>query len=326
MRFRTEIKIAGLESIEITHRHKIAMVGSCFTNNIGNKLKEDKFDLNINPFGILFNPISAAKAIDDCIYQNFVTEDDLIQHNEQWVSLHHHSSLGAPSKQEALSKINNNIKASEEYYTKGDFLILTFGTAWVYKLKETNDYVANCHKMPATLFEKKLLSIDEIVETYTFKLKEWRIKNPRLKILLTISPVRHWKDGATENNQSKAVLQLAIMQLVNKLDSVFYFPSYEIVLDELRDYRFYTSDMLHPNELAVNYIYEKFEETLFSPSTKTLNMEIRKIKRAVKHKPFNFNSESHQKFIRNTKNKIAVLEKKYPFLSFEDEYKLLHFI
>ncbi|MCT4580573.1 MAG: GSCFA domain-containing protein [Flavobacteriales bacterium] len=315
MKFSTKVEIKE-HSKRINHRQKIAMIGSCFTNNIGNKLLEDQFDVSINPFGILFNPISVANAIKGCIDQKEFTAKDLLQQGEQWLSLQHHSAFNALTKEEILTNINDTIKANKDYYAKGSFLFITFGSAWIYTHLASQTVVANCHKIPQKQFTKSLLTVEELVKCYSSLLYEIREYNPNLNIVFTISPVRHWKDGVIENNQSKAVLHLAIMELVNNFDFVSYFPSYEIVLDELRDYRFYKADLLHPNQQAVDYIYERFSEVYYHTETQQLNRSIRKVKAALSHRPFNIDSKEHQHFLEKTKQKIEALKQAHPYLSF----------
>lgn len=315
MKFSTKVEIEP-NSIRINHQHKIAMIGSCFTHNIGAKLLNDKFDVSINPFGILFNPISVASAIDYCVNNKELVGSDLKNHGEQWLSLKHHSSFNSLTQDETLSKINEAIKQSSKYYNSGDYLFITFGTAWVYTLIETNEIVANCHKIPNKQFSKRLLTVKEIVDSYKELFKTIQKKNPSQKIVFTISPVRHWKDGIVENNRSKAVLHLAIMELTQTYEFASYFPSYEIVLDELRDYRFYKTDLLHPNQQAVDYIYERFAESFYNNDTQLLNKTIQKLKAALAHKPFNIQSKEHQSFVEKTQLKIKEIEKSYPYLKF----------
>ncbi len=322
MKFRTEVTIPE-SKFKVTHQHKIALIGSCFTNNIGSRLEKDKFDISINPYGILFNPISVADAIDSCVTQKFLDQNSLINTGEQWASLFHHSQFNRIDKQETLKGINNSILEAKDYYNNADLLIITFGTAWIYKYNKTGNYVANCHKIPSKEFSKELLSIKYIVETYRTLFEKLKKSNPNLNVVFTVSPVRHWKDGVVENNQSKSVLQLAVKELESEFDCVSYFPSYEIVLDELRDYRFYKEDMLHPNDVAVDYIYEKFIATYYSSETVLLNKKINKIRLASSHRPFNFNANSHQQFIKKTKAFIEQVNAAYPFLDLTKELEKL---
>jgi len=317
MQFRSKVTIPLSNVNKINHCHKIAMIGSCFAQNIGERLEQDKFDVSINPCGILFNPISVAKAIKSCFYQTLIIKNQIRKEGEQWLSLDHHSRFNSISSEETLSKINQSILDSKDYYINGDYLIITLGTAWVYEFKETKEIVANCHKIPNTRFLKILLSIDEIVTIYSTLFIELLKKNSSLKIIFTISPVRHWKDGVVENNRSKSVLHLAIMELVSLFKSVSYFPSYEIVIDELRDYRFYKEDMLHPSDQAVDYIYERFSELYYTKETVDLNLKIRKISLALAHRPFNLNSKSHQLFLINTQEKMKQFKIDYPYLEFK---------
>ncbi len=316
MNFRTRVAIEESDD-KINHHQKISLIGSCFTHNMGNKLKADKFDVSMNPFGILFNPISIASAIKSCVLQDRFENSQISNIADQWLSLKHHSQFNGLSANDCLSKINKAIEASSEYYMNADFLIITFGTAWVYTYNETGEIVANCHKIPNNQFTKRLLSIEEIVEEYKELIKLLKEYNPRLKIIFTISPVRHWKDGVVENNRSKAVLHLAISELIKEIKEVNYFPSYEVVMDELRDYRFYKDDLLHPNQMAVDYIYERFSEVFYAKETTALIDKIKKIKLALSHRPFNPDSESHQKFIEKTNKKVADLIKENPFLNFK---------
>lgn len=314
MNFRTKVKIEESKN-KINHLQKISFIGSCFSHNIGEKLLEDEFDVSLNPFGILYHPISIAEAIKKCVLQENFSQSDLLKVGEQWLSLKHHSQFNKLTVDECLSEINDSISASANYYNDSDFLIITFGTAWVYSYNETGKIVANCHKIPNTQFTKRLLSVSEIVKEFKETIEILKEYNPSLRILFTISPVRHWKDGIVENNRSKATLHLAIKELTEIHDKVNYFPSYEILMDELRDYRFYKDDLLHPNQLAVDYIYERFSEVFFSPETNSLLNKIRKLKSALSHRPFNPKSESHLKFIKSTNDKVQELEKKFPFLN-----------
>lgn len=316
MNFSTKVKIE-VSKYKFNHLQKISLIGSCFSHNIGEKLSEDEFDVSINPFGILYHPISIAEAIKSCVLQEKFKEQDLLRIGEQWLSLKHHSQFNKLTAKECLVGINSSIEKAKGYYNDADILIITFGTAWVYTYNKTGKVVANCHKIPNNEFTKRLLSVSEIVNQYETTIQLLKEYNPSLQVLFTISPVRHWKDGVVENNQSKATLHLAIKELVTINDKVDYFPSYEILLDELRDYRFYKDDLLHPNQLAVDYIYERFNETFYSQKTTVLIDKVRKIKSALSHRPFNVNSESHLKFIRSTNEKANALEKEYPFLNFK---------
>ena len=309
MKFRTEIKIKKA-SFDINHKSKIMFLGSCFTENIGNILKKYKFNIDINPFGILYNPLSVKKSLEILLNNETFSESDLVKRDDIWHSFSHHSRFSGIKKTEVLENINTQLAVSSEFLRKANYLFITFGTAWTYFLKEDNEVVSNCHKFPAKDFERKLIEIDFIVSEMKSILDKLLAQNKNLKIIFTVSPIRHWKDGANGNQISKATLLLAIQKLRKEYYSASYFPSYELVIDDLRDYRFYADDMLHPNDLAVEYIREKFAECYFSSSTKEINKEIVAISKAESHRPFNPNSESHQKFLQKLNKRIEKLQLK----------------
>lgn len=313
MNFKTEIKLPNYP-FSISHQDSLVIFGSCFSENIGAKLKENKFDVNVNPYGILFNPISVTKAIEECIDDKQYTESDLKENNEIHFSFNHHSKFSGLDKQQVLDSINNSIAKANSYLTSAKVLIITFGTAWVYRLKDTNEVVANCYKLPNSLFVKELLSVNEITEEVSKTIKKLKAINPSLKIITTISPVRHWKDGVVENQQSKATLHLALKKINESFDDSVYFPSNEIMLDELRDYRFYANDMLHPSELAIDYIWEKFTDSFFSKETKELNKRIAQINREKNHKPFNPESKEFIEFSKQLEEKENQLYSEFPCL------------
>ncbi len=313
MNLQTQIKLPDYP-FTISHQDKVLSFGSCFSENIGDKLKEHKFDVLVNPYGILFNPISVCTAINECLENKSYLEADLNNNKEIHFSFNHHSRFAGLNKAEVLESINSSISQANSYLSDANVVVLTFGTAWVYRLKETNQVVANCYKLPNTLFNKELLSINEIVAEVSDSINKLRSVNPSVKIITTISPVRHWKDGVVENQHSKATLHLALKELNEGFEDSYYFPSYEIMMDELRDYRFYGDDMLHPSELAIDYIWEKFGDSFFDTNTKELNKRISKLNKEKNHKPLNPESADFKKF----QDQIMVKEKKlhieFPFL------------
>ncbi|MEN8787818.1 MAG: GSCFA domain-containing protein [Flavobacteriales bacterium] len=313
MNLKTEIKLPSYP-FTLSHQEGIVSFGSCFSENIGEKLAQHKFNSLVNPFGILFNPISISKAIEDCILNTQYTASDLQQNNDLHFSLNHHSKYSGSNQAEVLTHINTSISDGSKALKSAKTIILTFGTAWVYKLKESNEVVANCYKLPSSLFTKKLLSISEIVAEVSSSLTKLRLINPEVKIITTISPVRHWKDGVVENQQSKATLHLAIKELREQHENLVYFPSYEIMLDELRDYRFYADDMLHPSSLAIDYIWQKFADAFFSPETKELNKRISHIEKEKNHKPFNPQSNDFIAFKKKLEEKEKELYLEFPYL------------
>ena len=263
MSFFTEIKIPEFP-LKMDYSKSMQFFGSCFSENIGQKLFDLKFDVDLNPFGILYNPISIANSLQLLLEKRLFTESDLFQDQSVWNSFYHHSRFSEVNSEAALEKINSRIAYSREFLLKADFLVITFGTSWVYELKETGKVVTNCHKVPAAQFKRFRLEVSEITEVYRELLTElWKF-NPNLKVVFTVSPIRHWKDGAVENQVSKATLLLAIDRLLKGPNSknIAYFPSYELMMDELRDYRFYAEDMIHLSPVAIDYIFERFSKSL----------------------------------------------------------------
>ena len=319
--FRTEVEIQK-QTDRISHQSEILMLGSCFTENIGLRLKELKFNVNLNPFGIIFNPTSVGNSLKRIISGNKFTERELFFFNEAWHSYMHHSNFSAVNKETCLDQINKRLQEANAHIRKTEYLILTFGTAWVFFHKANNIVVSNCHKVPASHFTQQILSVSEIAENFKSIITELKTINPNLKIIFTLSPVRHLKDGAEGNQVSKAILRLAIHELCS-LNMGTYFPAYEIMLDDLRDYRFYNTDMVHPSEQATDYIFEKFASLYFSSETLKLNAEIKSIQTASKHRPFSLESTSHKTFAKNILHKIELIEKKYGHIDFCSEKLLL---
>ena len=298
----------------ISHKSPVFLIGSCFTEHIGNKLLENKFDTFINPTGIIFNPISVVNALKSVFDQKEYLAENLSEHNEKWISFQHHGSFSSFNKGECLTQINQSIESAHQHIKKSKTIFITFGSAWVYEY-ENFGVVANCHKIPNKQFTKRLLSVKEILTAFN-QIKE-ALKN--FNVVFTVSPVRHVKDGLHENNLSKATLLLAINNLVEQQPNYHYFPAYELVIDELRDYRFYKDNLVHPTELAVNYVWEKFVTCYFDDDTQTLIEVIQKIKLAANHKPFNFESKEHQLFISKQISLMNDLSKLHDFLSFKAE-------
>jgi len=289
---------------EINHQSKALLLGSCFAENIGSKLSNLKYNTLSNPFGIIYNPNSIATLLKRIIHLNEFTENNLNQNGELWFSFEHHSSLNSVSKSQHLKKINKILYEAHHFLKITDVLILTFGTAFIYKYKPGNKIVANCHKVPNTEFEKSRLSIQEIVTIFDEILNLLFQFNPKLNVIFTVSPVRHIKDGVVNNTKSKATLHLVIEQLVNNVKKCSYFPAYEIMMDELRDYRFYKDDLLHPTKLAVEYIWQKFESAYCNESTVKLNEKVSSILQQLNHKPINANTESHLTGLKKLLNKM----------------------
>ncbi|MFW5699978.1 MAG: GSCFA domain-containing protein [Bacteroidota bacterium] len=316
--FRTEIT-PDPPGIDITHGDKLMAMGSCFVENIGALLMGYKFNLLLNPFGVLYNPLSIAQSIHHLLEEKKVTEEDLFSINNLWSNYAFHSRFSSPIKSEALEKMQETTVAAARRIREADILIITFGTAWVYRLKDTKTVVANCHKVPAKAFHHQLATSNEIVVAMKEALGKLRSVNPGIKFIFTVSPIRHWKDGPVNNQLSKSTLFVALHYLLSEMDNVYYFPSYEIMLDDLRDYRFYEADMIHPNEQAIDYIWQKFSHVFFNSNTQSLMKEVQKIRQAASHRPFNPNTEVHQAFLRNQLQKIKNLQNEYGNLDFSHE-------
>ena len=323
MNFRTEVELP-IGRYEIRHADKLMLWGSCFTNSIGALLSDAKFTCDINPFGVLYNPMSIAEGIRELLERYRYDEKDLMCENGQWFSLMHHSTYSSSDKGACLNLINARLNGGADFLKSADWLLITWGTARIYEWKADGRIVGNCHKLPERLFNRRLLSAEEIVETYRCLLQKLREYNPKLQVLFTVSPIRHVRDGMHGNQISKAILLLAAERLCGLLPYCHYFPSYEIMMDELRDYRFYASDMLHPSETAINYIWECFAKTYFSKSTLLLMKELEEIRKSLNHRPFHAGSERHKIFLRQLVLKIKQLQEKSPFLDFQKELETCH--
>lgn len=315
--FRTIIDIEP-QPQKITYANKVLFLGSCFTENIGNQFTALKMPADVNPFGILYNPASIKNSIEILLQNKKLIKDDLLFFNEHWFSFYHHSRFSNTDAGTCLQDINNRIEYSSSFLKDADYIFITLGTARVYTYLKTNKTVSNCHKIPAKEFSIHSLSVNEIVDEYKKLIQDIYTANNNVKIIFTASPVRHWKDGAEANQKSKATLLVAIHELVEMFENVTYFPSYEIMMDDLRDYRFYADDMLHPNQAAVNYIWGKLSDAYFDKETKLIQKEVEKLNRAMMHRPFNKDTESYRKFQQTTLDTINNLKIKYPFVDFSD--------
>lgn len=324
MSFFTEIKIPEF-SWKMDYSKSMMFFGSCFSENIGQKLLDLKFDVDVNPFGILYNPVSIAHSLQILLEKRVFTEGDLFQDQGLWSSFFHHSRFSNVDRQTALENINGRIALSREFLLKTDFLMITFGTSWVYELKDTGQVVTNCHKVPSSEFRRFRLDVSEITEVYRELLDELVRFNPNLKVVFTVSPIRHWKDGAVENQVSKATLLLAIDRLIKGFGNknIEYFPSYEIMMDELRDYRFYAEDMLHLSAVATDYIFERFGRVMISNDSLQVTKKVIKIMKAVLHRPVNSSSEEYERFLLYILEEINKLTINFPYLNFENEKKQL---
>jgi len=318
MEFRTKIEIPKSD-ISISHKTRILMLGSCFIENIGKVLLNNKFIVNLNPFGILYNPLSIQQALQMLLDDYRFAEKDIFEHKGLYHSFFHHGSFSDANKSICLSNINEDIKLGAESLRNSDILIITFGTSYVFRHKEKDIIVGNCHKLPAGDFERYRLSVDTIVKKWIILIKKVRELNPKLQIIFTVSPIRHLKDGTHDNQLSKSTLLLAIDELCKSNPDSCYFPSYEIVLDELRDYRFYAEDMIHPNSTTIKYIWEKFSEIYISKEAASIMEEWNKISLMMNHRSLNTQSDEYKHFLRQTLLKLKAFNNKYPYICCEEE-------
>ncbi|HQW91513.1 MAG TPA: GSCFA domain-containing protein [Ferruginibacter sp.] len=315
--------------VKINHQHNLLLIGSCFTEQIGTKLANHKFAVLDNPNGILFNPVSITRSVSSYIDNKQYSGSDLFYQNESWNSWEHHSRFSHPDKRTCLKGINDSQTRAHDFLKKADWLLITLGSAFVYEtspltpLREErgkyNNVVANCHKVPTDKFTKQLLPAEEVFADLKTMIEKVAAFNPALKIIFTISPVRHIRDGFVENNRSKAVLIQAVHKLIENNKNSFYFPAYELVIDDLRDYRFFAEDMVHPNYAATNYVWEKFIATCIDEPSQHLMKEIAVIVAAKNHKPFNPTSEQHKKFMQTNLEKVKKLQQQYPYIHFDEE-------
>jgi hypothetical protein len=315
--FRTIVDIPKTDKL-ISYSSNIMFIGSCFTEEIGGRLKKYLFNVDVNPFGILYNPLSVAKSLEILLSGKEFTQADLHKRGDVWFSFYHHSKFSSTDLQHTLANINSRLHTARKMLENLDFLFITFGTSWVYRFLSTGEVVSNCHKLPQKLFERQMLESDEIVEVYSELLTELWKRLPQLTVVFTISPIRHWKDGAVGNQYSKSTLIVAVQKLVGRFDKLQYFPSYEIVMDELRDYRFYAKDMIHLSEAAVDYIWLRFGQVYFSESTLEAIKQVEKLLKAMEHRPRFVESEEYKMFVNNTLEKIMLLKKFYPQIRIEE--------
>lgn len=313
--FRTIVKPLNHRGV-ISHRQGVMMLGSCFSDNIGIRLRQACFDVDVNAFGTLYNPASIACGIDAILKCRQYSIDDLFQEkgDNRWHSFSHHSEYSSVDSQLMLEKINQRVSEANKMLQRASTLIVTFGTAWVYKYAQTGEVVANCHKLPASKFERSMMSIEEIVSMWRAVIADIRAMNQSIQVIFTVSPIRHLRDGAHENQLSKSTLLLAINQLVRESEAVIYFPAYEIMNDDLRDYRFYASDMTHPSEVAVDYIYDIFSQSFFDDDTMRLAEKCVKLSKRLKHIPMSDDQDAVARFNESTNQLKTQILQQYPFL------------
>lgn len=310
MKFRTEVNIPESQH-KIGIHDSIFSIGSCFATEISERLSVGQLQTLNNPFGTIFNPFSIHNSLYKITENQHYTTEDLIFFDDEFLSLDHHTFFNSSTEEETLSKINQSIENAQHFLSKTNWVIITYGTSFIYEYLPLQKWVANCHKIPQKNFEKRLLSTEEILNTINKSIHLLQhFCGENVQILLTVSPVRHTKDGFVENNLSKAKLISAVHEVVSQNKNVQYLPVYELVMDDLRDYRFYKEDLIHPNNQAVQYIWEKFGKSYFSVETQDFISENEKIVQALQHRPKHKNSPKHQAFLQELNRQIEVQKSK----------------
>lgn len=316
--FRTIIPIPSYP-FTINHQSPILMLGSCFVEHMGDKLHRYQFPIQRNPFGIIYNPASLAQCITRLSQHQPYTINDLQKHKELYFSFDHHSHFSHTNPQICLERSNTALEKAHHFLKEVKLVVITLGTAWVYAHKEEGRVVANCHKIPARQFHKYRLSLADCQHYLNQIREEIKALQEDCQFLFTVSPVRHWKDGAIANQTSKSTLLLAVADLVDEYSDCHYFPAYEIMMDELRDYRFYDKDLLHPNEQAIDYIWQQFQEAIIDSNSQALIPRIEKIKTAFAHRPLHPETIAFRQFCQASLKQIRELERAFDFLEFGEE-------
>ncbi len=296
MKFRTEI-FPKESSHFIDYKDAILFIGSCFSVNIHNKLHQLKFNTISNPFGIVYNPISLSIQLNRILDAQLYTKSDLYFFNEKWLSFDHHGEFSSSNSEKCLNQINERLNESIKQLKSAKFLFITLGSAWIYNRNADGKTVSNCHKIPAKEFTKELAETSDMIQELSNVIERIKTMNPEIQVIFSISPVRHLSDGHIENQLSKGKLFDTVYQLKNQFKNVYYFQAYELMMDDLRDYRFYNSDLLHPSDEAIEYIWEKFRSAFFNSQSLTIISQVEKIIAASNHRAFNPKSEAHQQFI-----------------------------
>lgn len=314
--FRTIIEIEQYPS-QLDHKSMSLLIGSCFAENMARKLNYFGFPIIFNPFGILYNPHSLGKCLNYIASSQTIEEKDLIFQDELWHSKWHHGSFSHHEKAKVLEKCNDNLLISQQKLSQTKTVIISLGTSAIYKLKSNDEVVGNCHKIPQDQFDRSYLTVKEIVNNLSNSFNKVLAINPDINFILTVSPIRHLRDGFIESNLSKATLILAVHELVEKHKQVFYFPAYEIMNDDLRDYRFYEADKLHPNQQAVDYIWQKFKAACISKNAEELMSKVDRIRKAKSHRPLHPGSEKHLKFLKKLEENIRQFKKQYTHIDLD---------
>jgi hypothetical protein len=318
MELRTKLNIEPFQE-KITYNDGVMFIGSCFASSIGSRMEMGHMPVMINPAGAVFNPVSVCNTIDTIISEKEFTLEDIDYHDGTWFSYYHYTDFSSDNPVNVLEKINNKSKEAFAFLKKAKFLFITLGTARIYRLKKTGVVVSNCHKVPASHFIPELMTVSDIVNTMKRQLDRLNALFPGLKIIFTISPVRHWKDGAHGNQVSKSILFVAVEELLNQSLGIQYFPAYELVMDDLRDYRFYNDDMLHPSDTAINYIWEAFSGCYLENKTVKIYNEVVKITKACNHRLLTDSPSKIKKFASVMLDHISEIEAVIPAIDLSEE-------
>ncbi|MDQ1297408.1 MAG: hypothetical protein QG611_1390 [Bacteroidota bacterium] len=318
MEFRTTFRIPPSAS-KITYNDPAMFIGSCFATSIGKKFEAGHLPVMINPSGTVYNPVSVANTLQNITSGKIYRKEDLFQHNGLWLSFDHYTDFSSENAEKTISDINNRNKMAGIFLAGAHFLFITFGTARVFRWNKTGRIVSNCHKIPAARFTNELLRVNDIITLWNDQLERLHSSYPALKIVFTISPVRHWKDGAHGNQVSKSVLFLAIEELLKHPSCPAYFPAYELLMDDLRDYRFYDDDLLHPSSAAIDYIWNAFSECWLDPKTLDLWKEINKIRKAISHRINTDTGVEIKSFANKIISAIESINARHPEINLETE-------
>jgi hypothetical protein len=318
MDFRTTVPVQSSD-FRLTHADKVMILGSCFAENIGILLKDSGFRVSLNPFGVLYNPASVGMALHRLWQNQPFLEEELVEHDGLFHSFSHHGSFSGTDPKRTIERINESFRQAVDALQDATCLLITFGTAWVYTLPSTDQIVANCHKLPEDSFLRRRLTVNEIEYFYIDLLEMLFQAKPDLKVLFTVSPIRHLKDGMHENTLSKSTLHLAIEGLCESFENVHYFPAYELLMDDLRDYRFYAEDMVHPTVVAQRYIWDHFSESCFSKPTREVVRQVQQIRKAMEHRPFRPDDEAYKRFAKKYIATIELLSVNAPDLDLSEE-------
>lgn len=300
----------------IDYNSSILLIGSCFATAMGEKFDYFKFQNLLNPFGILFHPLAIEKLVYRSLNNRFYIQDELVFNNEQWHCLDAHSQLSSSKPEELLNTLNGNLSVTKAFLLNSSHVIITLGTALVYQYMKSGEVVANCHKIPSIEFTKSLLRVETVTKSLKNLIEQIRLVNQDAHVVFTVSPVRHLKDGFTRNTLSKSVLIQAVHQINESFHHVDYFPSFEMMMDELRDYRFYKPDMIHPNEVAISYIWEKFSESCIYTSAKAMMNRIDKVQKSMQHQPFNPKSEAYLSFLKQLEKEQNSIKQIFSHINF----------